>query len=80
MLHQTGLKLELPNANNNTKVCSFKSNEHIRKKVDGTRLCSILVSTDKFKTVNKWKKKKKKNDHHIGYKASNLLDFMRVLK
>ena len=49
MLHQTGLKLELPNANNNTKVRSFKSNEHIRKKVDGTRLCSILVSIDKFK-------------------------------
>ena len=47
--YQTGLKLELPNANNNTKVRSFKSNEHICKKEDGTRLSSILVSTDKFK-------------------------------
>ena len=30
-----------------------------------------------FNGINKWKKK---NDHHIGYKASNLLDFIRVLK
>ena len=69
MLHQTGLKLELPNANNNTKVYSFKSNEHIRKKVDGTRLSSILVSTDKFKAsygINKMEKKRRKNEHHIG--------------
>ena len=26
------------------------------------------------------KKINEKNDHHIGYKASDLLDFMRVLK
>ena len=44
-------------------MCSFQSNEHIHKKVDGIRLSSILVSIDKFKAfygINKMEKKEEK--------------------